>query len=184
MSKKIKEEERQQSLENFFTSKWAEGKTGKTAKQVTPVPSKESNSTTAKKRTPPSIESELMHKKLPKLRNPEMPNQALFEEVSEQKNMEVETTDTDTTPKTLMTDTDPEKDDEEKLPWKTILCMKRAMQELIDPLEEKINQLLDTKKLQEDQAVEITHLTDKQSELYKKCLKIENENNLLKRRLE
>ena len=94
--------------------------------------------------------------------------------------MESETTDNDTTPKTIMTDTDPEKDEEEELPRKTMLCMKRAMQELIDPLEEKINQLLDTKKLQEDQAVEITQLKDKQSELYRKCLKIENEKNLLK----
>ena len=81
MSKKIRGEERQQSLENFFTNKWTKDKTGKTADQVTPVPSKVSNSTSAKKRTPPSIESESMHKKLPKLRNPEMPNQVLFEEV-------------------------------------------------------------------------------------------------------
>ena len=58
------------------------------------------------------------------------------------------------------------------------------MQELIDPLEVKLNQLLDTEKLQEDQAVEIKHLKDKQSELYRKCIKIEHENNHLKRRLE
>ena len=184
MSKKIREEERQQSLENFFTSKCTKGKTGKTAEQVTPVPLKVSISTSAKRRTPPSIESELTYKKLPKQRNPEMPNHVLFEEVPERKDMEVEITDTDTTPKTIMTDTDPQKDEEEELPRKTILCMKKAMQELIDPLEEKINQLLDTKKLQEDQAVEITHLKDKQSELYRKCLKIENENNILKHRLQ
>ena len=36
-----------------------------------------------------------------------MPNEVLFEEVPEWKDMEVEITDTDTTPKTIMTDTDP-----------------------------------------------------------------------------
>ena len=45
--------------------------------------------------------------------------------------------------------------------------MKRAMQELIDPLEAKLNQLLDTRKIQEDQATEIKHLKDKQIELYR-----------------
>ena len=95
-----------------------------------------------------------------------------------------EITDNDIPPKPVTTDNGFEKEEDEELPQKTILCIKRAMQELIDPLEVKINQLLDTKKIQEDQAVEIIHLKDRLSELYRKCLKIENENDQLKRRLE
>ena len=77
---------------------------------------------------------------------------------------------------------------EEQLPRETIECMKIAMQELIDqkldPIEQKLNQLLDTKKLQVEQQTELNKVKTAQSELYRKCLKIENENNKLKARLE
>ena len=77
---------------------------------------------------------------------------------------------------------------EDQLPRETIECMKIAMQELIDqkldPIEHKINQLLDTKKLQVEQQTELNKMKTAQSELYRKCLKIENENNKLKARLE
>ena len=161
MSKKLKEEERQQSLENYFTAKCTKDKTGKTADQLTLVPSKVSSSLSVKERTPPSIESEPTHKKLPKLSNGEMPNQILFEDLSQQNNMGSETTDNDILPKPMTTDNVIENEEDEELPLKTILYIKRAMQELIDPLEGKINQLLDTKKLQEDQALEINQLKDK-----------------------
>ena len=77
---------------------------------------------------------------------------------------------------------------EEQLPRETIECMKIAMQELIDqkldPIEHKLNQLLDTKKLQVEQQTELNKVKTAQSELYRKCIKIENENNKLKARLE
>ena len=165
MLKKLKEEARQQSLENYFTAKCTKDKTGKTADQLTPVPSKVSSSPSVKKRTPPSIESEPTHKKLPKFSNAEMPNQILFEDMSQQNNMGSETTDNDMPPKPMTTDNVIENEEDEELPLKSILYMKRAMQELIYPLEAKINQLLDIKKLQEDQALEINQLKDKQSEL-------------------
>ena len=62
--------------------------------------------------------------------------------------------------------------------------MKRAMQELITPLEEKINLLLDTKEKQEVQEEEIGKLKVRQSKLYRRCLKAETENNKLKERIE
>ena len=74
--------------------------------------------------------------------------------------------------------------DEDELPRKTILCMKKAMQEMITPLEKKINQLLDTKEKQEVQEEEIGKLKIRQSELYRRCLKAENENSKLKERIE
>ena len=58
--------------------------------------------------------------------------------------------------------------------------MEKAMQELIDPIEQKINQLLDTREKQESQAEEIDKLKIRQSELYRRCLKAENENDKLK----
>ena len=62
------------------------------------------------------------------------------------------------------------------------------MQELLDeeitPLEEKINLLLDTKRKQEEQEEEILTIKNNQSELHRKCLKIEWENNKLKKRIE
>ena len=90
--------------------------------------------------------------------------------------------DTDTDRKNNKTEED--EDDVDELPRKTILCMKRAMQELITPLEEKINQLLDTKEKQEVHEEEISKLKVKQSELYRRCLKAETENNKLKQRIE
>ena len=77
-----------------------------------------------------------------------------------------------------------EEEDTDELPRKTILCMKRAMQELITPLEEKINQLLDTKEKQEVHEEEICKLKVKQSKLYRRCLKAETENHKLKQRIE
>ena len=77
-----------------------------------------------------------------------------------------------------------EDSDEDVIPRKTILCMKKAMQELITPLEEKINQLLDTKEKQEAQEEEIGKLKIRQSELYRRCLKAETENCKLKERIE
>ena len=72
---------------------------------------------------------------------------------------------------------------DEPLPRKTIDCMKVTMQELINPLEEKINQLIGTKEKQEEQEEEIIKLKLQQSELYRKCMKTEAENAKLKRRL-
>ena len=71
----------------------------------------------------------------------------------------------------------------EPLPRKTIECMKVAMQELINPLEEKINQLIGTKEKQEKQEEVIINLKLQQSELYRKCMKTETENTKLKKRL-
>ena len=75
-------------------------------------------------------------------------------------------------------------DETEELPRKTILCMKQAMQELITLIEDKLNQLLDTKQIQEQQALEIADLKNNQSELYRRCLKFEIENDKLKRRIQ
>ena len=57
-------------------------------------------------------------------------------------------------------------------------------EELINPLEEKINQLIGTKEKQEQQEEEIIKLKLQQSKLYRKCMKTEAENTKLKRRLE
>ena len=75
-------------------------------------------------------------------------------------------------------------EDDEPLPQKTIDCMKVTMQELINPLEEKINQLVGTKEKQEKKEEEIIKLKLQQSELYRTCMKPEAENTKLKRRLE
>ena len=76
----------------------------------------------------------------------------------------------------------------DKLPRETIKCMKIAMQELVDqkldPIKMKLNQLLDTKLIQEEQKNELTKLKKEQSKLYRRCLKTENESNKLKARLE
>ena len=74
-------------------------------------------------------------------------------------------------------------DEMEELPRKMILCMKQAMQELITPIEDKLK-LLDTKQIQEQQALEIADLKNNQSELYRRCLKFKIENDKLKRRIE
>ena len=39
-----------------------------------------------------------------------------------------------------------EEDETDELPRKMILCMKKAMQELMTPIEDKLNQLLDTSR--------------------------------------
>ena len=57
----------------------------------------------------------------------------------------------------------------------TIDCMKEAMRELIDPIEDKINMLLATKEKQEKQELEIEKIKSTQSELYRKCAKIERD---------
>ena len=66
--------------------------------------------------------------------------------------------------------------------------MKQAVSELITPIEEKINLLLEEKenqkRKQEKQEGEIGYLKAKQSELYRKCLRIETENYKLKTRIE
>ena len=52
------------------------------------------------------------------------------------------------------------------------------------PAGKKINQLLDTKQKQEVQVKGIDKLKNTQSELYRRCLKAEIENDKLKQRLE
>ena len=168
MSRRIKEVEGQKSLDNFL----------KAVMKHTPSHDKTSRlADKTKKRTPPSAEKEPLMKKL---------------------NLEAEDTsvssDSEVTHQQGKEDTgmevDKEKDhkkyeeeegsEEDELPRKTILCMKRAMQELITPLEEKINLLLDTKEKQEVQEEEIGKLKIRQSELYRRCLKSETENSKLK----
>ena len=62
--------------------------------------------------------------------------------------------------------------------------MKVAVQELINPIEDKINKLLALQQKQETQEVELNELKAKQSELYRRCLKSEIETNKLKKRIE
>ena len=85
------------------------------------------------------------------------------------------------------------------LPRETMDCMKaamkelidpvedklnRRMQELIEPIEDKINKLLENRITdKKEQETELNLIKVKQSELYKKCLKIENEQNQIKSRL-
>ena len=58
------------------------------------------------------------------------------------------------------------------------------MQELIEPIEDKINKLLENRITdKKEQEIELNLIKIKQSELYKKCLKIENEQNQIKSRL-
>ena len=62
--------------------------------------------------------------------------------------------------------------------------MKEAIRELIDPIEAKLNQLLDMKEKQERQEIEIEQLHTTQSELYKRCMRIEHDNKKLRSRIE
>ena len=116
MSKKLKEPERQQNLENFFKTKCIKDNTGKTADQLTPVPSEVTNSPSVKKRTPPSIESESNQKKLPKLRNTKMPNQVLFEEEQKKETMDSGKMDSDKQSKTALPDNAIDEEEDEELP--------------------------------------------------------------------
>ena len=65
--------------------------------------------------------------------------------------------------------------EEDELPRRTINCMKRAMQELLDekitPLEDKINLLLETKRKQEQQEEEISTLKNNQKRTVQKMFK-------------
>ena len=66
----------------------------------------------------------------------------------------------------------------------TIDCMKEAVRELIDPIEEKINMLLKTNEKEEMQEIEIGKIKTMQSELYRKCIKIERDQQKLKKHVE
>ena len=127
-----------------------------------------------KKRTPPSVESQLQKRILIETSpEPSKPQSLCVSEESED---------------LLGKDMEKIKNSVEKvnepLPRKTIECMKVAMQELINLLEEKINQLIGTKEKQEKQEEEIINLKIQQSELYRKCMKTESENIKLKKRLQ
>ena len=157
-----KQIEGQQSLHCFLTSS--------VDKHTENTPDIEIN---PKKRTPPSLEGQ-SQKKINTETSPNQiePQESLFLKEAEDMSRKEED------PKS------PVIKDDEPLPQKTIDCMKVAMQELINPLEEKINQLIGTKEKQEEQEEEIIQLKLQQSELYRKCMKTEVENTKLKRRLE
>ena len=127
-----------------------------------------------KKRTPPSLEGQ-SQKKINTEASPNQkePQVSLFSKEAEDMSRKEEE-DTKS----------PGNEEDEPLPRKTIDCMKVAMQELMNLLEEKINQLIGTKEKQEKQEEEIIKLKLQQSELYRKCMKTEAENTKLKRRLE
>ena len=173
MSRKIKEVEGQKGLDKFLKAvtkhTLSQQKLTRPAEQT-------------KKRTPPSTEKEPIMKKLnldEKDTGVSSDSKTIHQKEKERNEMDV---DIDTDRKNY--ETEEEEDDADELPRKTILCMKRAMQELITPLEEKINQLLDTKEKQEVHEEEIIKLKVKQSKLYRRCLKAETENHKLKQRIE
>ena len=183
MSKKNKEIDGQKSLKYYLTPKCKEAIT---EPSVTPI-----HLHSAKKRTPPSNSEDPAEKRA----NLELPSQQtsfkrnLIKELqaTQLKKMNEDTEESHTiqdyqkkNPSLSVTD----ENETEELPRKMILYMKRAMQELITPIEDKLNQLLDTKIIQEQQAIEITQLKNSQSELYRKCLKFEMENDKLKKRIE
>ena len=91
-------------------------------------------------------------------------------------------TENDTTPEEQ--NQAPKKKVKKELDRDTIDCMKKAVRELIDPFEEKINMLLVTKVKQEQQEIEIEKIKSTQSDLYQKCMKIEHDNRKFKRRVE
>ena len=127
-----------------------------------------------KKRTPPSVESQLQKMILRETSpEPSKPQSLQLSEESE-----------DLFKKEMENIKNPVEEVNKPLPRKTIECMKVAMQELINPLEEKINQLIGTKEKQEKQEEEIINLKIQQNELYRKCMKTESENTKLKKRLE
>ena len=172
MSRKIKEVEGQKSLDKFLKA------------VIKHTPSQQKSNRLAektKKRTPPSAEKEPLMKKLnleEKDTGGSSDSEVAHQQGKEDIKMEVDKE------KDQKNNEYKEEEEEDELPWKTILCMKRAMQELITPLEEKINLLLDTKEKQEVQEEEISKLKVRQSELYRRCLKAETENNKLKERIE
>ena len=164
MLRKVREIEGQKSLKHFLTS---ECKEVTTEPNVTPI-----HPQSAERRTLPSAEEDPIVKK-PNLdtdnKRIETPNKNLLPDLN--------TPDSSSNMSNMEDKSNNHNEEEtEELSQKTILCMKRAMQELITPIEEKLNQLFDTKQLQEVQAIEINKLKKTESELYRRCLKVEIEN--------
>ena len=173
MSRKIKEVEGQKGLDKFL----------KAVIKHTPLQQKLTRpAEQTKKRTPPSTEKEPIMKKL----NLDEKDTSVSSdsETAHQKEKERNEMDVDIDTDRKNNKTEEEEEDADELQQNTILCMKRAIQELITPLKEKIIQLLDTKEKQEVHEEEISKLKVKQSELYRRCLKAETENNKLKQRIE
>ena len=137
------------------------------------------NEPNPKKRTPPSLENKIQ-KRVNWKESPEK-RELYRRKLSPQlENM----TDKNSTLEDQNSVPVQEEDNDEPLPRKTIDCMKIAMQELINPLEEKISQLIGTKERQEQQEDEIIKLKINQNELYRKCMKTESKNMKLRKRLE
>ena len=179
MSKKLKEEEGQKSLVNYLSPRCPTiNRSANTPKPAT------NTCSLAKKRTPPSTEGHCSKKA-----NMETPaneaiaevNKSLFMEQSEENPSTAAQMDTDD-PHVKKAKSTNKKNN--LLPRETIECMKEAMQELIDPIEEKINKLLEIQHKQEKQEVELNELKAKQSELYRRCLKSKSETSKLKKRIE
>ena len=185
MLKKNREVEGQKSLKYYLTPKCKEAIT---EPNVTPI-----HPQSAKKRTPPSNSDDLAIKRanLDLISHQTRLKKSLIQELqtTQSSNMDEITEEHQPHPGNLKTKPNPtlpvsDDDETEELPRKMILCIKQAMQELITPIEDKLNQLLDTKQIQEQQALEIAHLKNNQSELYRRCLKFEIKNDKLKRRIE
>ena len=185
MSKKLKEEEGQQSLVSYLSPRCPAINRGASTPQTTI-----NTCSLAKKRTPPSTEGHCSKKA-----NMETPtndttkelNKALFKEHIKEN---ATTHPQDSTTSQMDTDNLVEQNEESTkqkktpLSHETIDCMKVVMQELIDPIEDKINKLLEIQHKQEKQDIELNALKAKQSELYRRCLKTEIETSKLKRRIE
>ena len=177
MSKK--QVEGQQSLDSFLTPSAPHPQPIWNKLKEQDTPEIELN---PKKRMPPSVENQTKKK----INREASPNQAepqshLFQ--SEILDMAgKENSENNSIPNELIKPSSEEA--EEPLLRKTIDCMKITMQELINQLEEKINQLIGTKERQDQQEDKVIKMKIKQSELYRKCKKIEIENTKLKKRIE
>ena len=175
MLRKLKEEEGQQKLHAYISP------------QTTSASNRHSSST-VKKRTPPSIEKQsnkkvLVEDNMMEGETTEPPTQNLVDKLTTDQDPTTEEGDRKLIKKIVGSNNEDE-DEEEELPRKTINCMKKALQELITPIENKVNQLLTIKNNQDVQTEEINNLKVQQSELYRRCLKVELENNKLKKQLE
>ena len=140
MSRKLIEG--QQSLHNFLSPTVHCPQPTENITEQFYTPENEPN---PKKRTPPSLENKLQ-KKVNRKESPEKREPYRRKLSSQLENMtgkdspiHIQNPSENSIPKQ-------DEDSEEPLPRKTIDCMKIAMQELINPLEEKINQLIGTKE--------------------------------------
>ena len=161
------EKSKQQSLDTFLTPQCSN--------------TKDTPKNSAKKRTPPSPSS---------VEGPER----------KKMNMEEGSQNTETQQNSKeITDSIVTESNNHNLPRETIDCMKIAMKELIDPIEDKLNKKLEelidpievkinkllehreTDRQKQDKVVK--EIKTKQSELYRKCLKLEQEQIKIKTRL-